>query len=85
MFDQGDVKEKYRVDWEPRYLAYIFIDGELLQDILVKEGLARVAYVQEPNTTYLNLLENSEASAKMNMVGIWSIENYVLENTYNQQ
>lgn len=47
-YDQGDKKDRYG-----RALGYIFVDGTLLQKTLVREGLARVAYVKEPNTKYL--------------------------------
>ena len=75
MFDQGDIKENaadHKPGWEPRYLAYVFVDGQLVQDILVREGLAKIAYVYEPNTTYLGQLQQSEACAKSELVGIWS-------------
>ena len=69
MLDNGDSKDHY-----DRVLAYVFVDGELVQDILVREGLARIAYVSEPNTTYLEQLTASENSAKQQGIGIWSVE-----------
>lgn len=59
MLDKGERKDHY-----DRILAYVFVDGELVQDILVKEGLAKVAYVKEPSTKYLKQLQESEKEAK---------------------
>ncbi|MGP3748240.1 thermonuclease family protein [Bacillus sp. 3A_MP1] len=35
-----------------------------VQETLLKEGLARVAYVYEPNTKYIDLLKKDEQEAK---------------------
>lgn len=77
MFDNGNEKDKY-----DRFLVYVFVDGELIQDILVREGLARVAYVHEPSTTYLQQLEQSQAHAKQQKTGIWSIDGYVTDRGF---
>lgn len=76
-YDQGDKKDRYG-----RALGYIFVDGTLLQKTLVREGLARVAYVKEPNTKYLLELEEEQEKAKNKSVGIWSIPGYVIERGY---
>src|SRR5699024_2967862 len=39
-FDVGEKQDKYG-----RNLAYIYVDGDMLNNILVREGLAKVAYV----------------------------------------
>ena len=59
MLDRGPAADKY-----DRLLAYIFIDDRLLQDVLIREGLARVAYINEPSTTYLQQLQESQEMAK---------------------
>ncbi|EKB7620534.1 thermonuclease family protein [Enterococcus faecalis] len=71
-YDQGDKKDRYG-----RALGYIFVDGTLLQKTLVSEGLARVAYIKEPNTKYLLELEEAQEKAKNESLGIWSILGYV--------
>ena len=76
-YDQGDKKDRYG-----RALGYIFVDGTLLQKTLVREGLARVAYVKEPNTKYLLELEQAQEQAKNESLGIWSIPGYVTERGY---
>lgn len=72
LYDQGEKIDRYG-----RTLGYIFVDGTLLQEILVREGLARVAYVKEPNTKYLMELEQAQEQAKKELLGIWSISGYV--------
>lgn len=67
-FDVGQKKDKYG-----RYLAYVYVDGEMLNNILVREGLAKVGYVYPPNTRYLSELEDSQDKAKSEQIGIWSI------------
>lgn len=71
-YDKGDKTDRYG-----RALGYIFVDGTLLQKMLVSEGLARVAYVKEPNTKYLAELEQALEQAKSESLGIWSIPGYV--------
>lgn len=68
-YDKGDKTDRYG-----RALGYIFVDGTLLQKTLVSEGLARVAYVKEPNTKYLEELEKAQEQAKSQLIGIWSIQ-----------
>ncbi|MFD2308746.1 thermonuclease family protein [Enterococcus termitis] len=68
-----------------RLLSYVFVDGELLQDILVKEGLARVAVYDSNNVRFLSTLEKSAEIAKNNKVGIWSIDGYVTNHGYNYE
>lgn len=68
-FDVGEKKDKYG-----RYLGYIYVDGEMLNNILVREGLAKVAYVYPPNTRHLDTLEESQEKAKEEEIGIWSLD-----------
>ena len=68
-----------------RLLAYIWIDGQNFNQMIVKEGLARVGYIFEPNTKYLNDLKRNEAYAKENKLNIYSIENYVTDKGFNMK
>lgn len=79
-FDVGE-----RVDKYGRLLAYVYVDGKMVQETLLEEGLARVAYVYPPNTRYLDQLQNLQQIAQNEAVGIWSIENYVQENGFHPQ
>lgn len=76
-YDKGDKTDRYG-----RALGYIFVDGTLLQKTLVSEGLARVAYVKEPNTKYLEELEKAQEQAKSQLIEIWSIPGYVTERGF---
>lgn len=76
-YDKGDRTDRYG-----RTLGYIFVDGTLLQKTLVREGLARVAYVKEPNTKYLSELEQAQEQAKSESLGIWSISGYVTDKGF---
>lgn len=59
-----------------RLLAYVYVDGERFNDALLREGLARVAYIYPPNTRYLDELEAVQQKAKEEGKGIWSVEDY---------
>ena len=67
-YDIGTHKDKYQRD-----LIYVWVDGQLVQEILVRDGLAQVAYVYQPNTRYLNYLEASQKEAKEAKIGLWSL------------
>lgn len=67
-----------------RLLAYVYKDGELINKELIEKGLARIAYVYEPNIKYLDELREAEKRARVQKNGIWSIENYVTDNGFNQ-
>ncbi|WP_404407654.1 thermonuclease family protein [Jeotgalibacillus malaysiensis] len=77
-FDVGE-----RVDRYDRLLAYVYVDGVSVQETLVREGLARVAYVYPPNTRHLDSLKAAEDEAKAAGRGIWSVENYAQEDGFD--
>lgn len=79
-FDVGD-----RFDDYDRLLAYIYVDGESVQEQMIRAGLARVAYVFPPNTRYLDQFEQAEQIAKENRVGIWQYENYSTNRGFNAE
>lgn len=78
-FDIGEKEDKYG-----RLLAYIYIDGESVQEKLIEEGLARVAYIYPPNTKHLDPYKAAEEKAQQAGIGIWSIEDYVTNRGFNQ-
>ncbi|MBS2968509.1 thermonuclease family protein [Metabacillus sp. KIGAM252] len=67
-----------------RLLAYIWIDGEMYNERLLKEGLARVA-VYPPNTKYLDQFKEVEAKAKKEERKIWSLENYATDRGFEEE
>ncbi len=67
-------KDKY-----DRYLAWIWIDDNLLQEGLVLNGLAET-YMLQNNYRYAGILQLAEEKAKENKIGIWSRNVIVTEN-----
>jgi len=59
-----------KLDKYNRHLVWIWVDEYLLQDDLIKEGLAEVAYLYD-EYKYTGTLENHQTIAKVNKVGIW--------------
>lgn len=68
-----------------RLLAYFYVDGKMVNKMLLEKGLARVAYVYAPNTKYLNEFEAIQKNAQQKEVGIWSIENYVTSRGFAEK
>lgn len=64
-----------------RLLGYLYSDGESIQEVLLREGLARVAYVYN-DKRHLDRYRELEREAKRFEKGIWSIENYVTEKGF---
>lgn len=77
-FDIGQKYDKYG-----RLLAYIYIDGESVQEKLLAEGLARVAYVYPPNTRHLDNYEKVQNEAKKKGLGIWTLEDYATDRGFD--
>lgn len=81
-FDSNsDKKDKY-----DRYLAWIFVDDNLLQAELIKNGLAEVAYLYG-DYKYTDLLKDYEQTAINSKVGKYSsVDNssYTKNNTEKQ-
>lgn len=66
--DKSDKKDKY-----DRILAYVFVDDYLLEDLLVTNGYAEVAYLYD-DYKYADLLKDKESVAKAKRIGIWNEE-----------
>jgi micrococcal nuclease len=79
-FDIGPQKDKYG-----RLLAYVYVDGKMLQEELLKQGLARVAYVYPPNTRYVDQFKEIQKEAQQQGIGIWQVENYVQDDGFNPE
>lgn len=71
-------KDKY-----DRYLAWIWVDDVLLQNLLVEEGLAEI-YMLQNNYKYAGILQESEEIAKNNKLRIWSEEDNNSVSKINQ-
>lgn len=70
-------------DEHGRLLAYIWADGHNFNKHMIDKGFARVAYVNPPNTKYLEEFQQAEEIAKLNGANIWSIEGYVTESGFD--
>ncbi|GKU80845.1 thermonuclease family protein [Niallia sp. NCCP-28] len=79
-FDIGQNRDKYG-----RLLAYVYADGEMVQKQLLQKGLARVAYIYDPNTRYVDVFTTIQKKAQKLGVGIWSVENYVQEDGFHKE
>jgi micrococcal nuclease len=79
-FDIGPNRDKYG-----RLLAYVYIDGKMIQEELLKNGLARVAYVYPPNTRYIDQFRALQEKAQKKGIGIWEIENYSQEDGFHPE
>lgn len=66
-FDRGQRTDKYG-----RYLAYVYANGRMVNEAVVRQGLARVAYVYPPNNTYQQMLLTSQSKAQAQKLNIWS-------------
>lgn len=60
-----------KTDKYDRALAWVFVDGKLLQQLLVREGYAKVTYLYG-DYKYTDLLKKEEQKAKSNKLKIWS-------------
>lgn len=74
VYDKGDSKDKFN-----RELAYIFVDGKCIQTELLREGLAIVRYVKEPNTALYDEFKQAESEARSQRKGVWAIVDYVVQ------
>ncbi|OQM44283.1 nuclease [Anoxybacillus sp. UARK-01] len=77
-----DVRER---DKYGRLLAYVWIGNKMLNELLLEQGYARVAYVFEPNTKYVDEFRKIQEKAREKQLGIWSIENYATDQGFNDQ
>ena len=66
-------KDKYG-----RVLAWVTIDGTLLQEHLVEKGYAKVAYLYE-DYKYNDIIIEKEKIAREEKVGVWGIKEEIVE------
>lgn len=77
----NNVKLEYDIEKRDQYgrlLAYVYIDGKMLNEMLLEKGLARVV-VFPPNTKYVDEFKAIQKQAQAKEIGIWSLENYNAE------
>lgn len=76
----GPERDKYN-----RLLVYLWIGDKIFNQMLLENGLARVAYVYDPPYTHYDAFVAAEKKAKDAKLGIWSIPGYVIEDGYNEE
>lgn len=64
-YETGNRTDKYN-----RLLAWVFVDDQLLQSMLIEKGLAKVDYIYG-DYKYTNRLYVAEENAKSKRVGMW--------------
>lgn len=79
-FDIGQNRDKYS-----RLLAYVYADGQMVQELLLEKGLARVAYIYQPNVRYVDKFNDLQRISRDKALGIWSIENYAQDNGFHPE
>ncbi|WP_035098415.1 thermonuclease family protein [Anoxybacteroides tepidamans] len=77
-----DVRERDRYG---RLLAYVWIGKQMLNELLLEKGYARVAYVFEPNTKYVDEFRQIQETARKKKLNIWSIENYATDRGFRDE
>lgn len=74
-------RDKYK-----RLLAYVYTeDGISVQEQLLKNSLARVAYIYDPNTKHVDWFKSIQKTAQKSATGIWSVEDYVTNRGYDKE
>lgn len=63
----------YKYDKYGRMLAWVFVDGDLLQSKLVENGYAKTAYLYG-DYTYTEDIKKLEKIAKSKKIGMWGID-----------
>ncbi len=80
LFDRGPETDKY-----DRLLAYVFVDGVLLQEAILSEGYGAIRYVNPPNDTLEDELRAIQKEAEQQKKNIWSHEGYFENNRFNAE
>lgn len=66
--EKSDKEDKYG-----RLLAWVWVDGVLFQDELIKNGYAEVAYLYG-DYKYASLLKDHQSVAEASKIGVWNEE-----------
>ncbi|MEK5079435.1 thermonuclease family protein [Solibacillus sp. FSL W7-1436] len=80
LFDKGPETDNY-----DRLLAYVFVDGVSLHEILLSEGLAAVRYVNKPNDTLEEELLEIQQQAEKEELNIWAHDNYLQRDGFHPE
>lgn len=67
-----------------RYIGHVFVSGQNLNRLLLKNGYARMAY-KYAKYAYEDTYQAAEAEAKEKRLRIWSVKGYVREDGYHPE
>jgi micrococcal nuclease len=67
--------DRERIDPYGRFLAYVYVDDRLLNEALIREGLARASLRFNYAERFKRIFRNAEAEAQTAARGIWSVQN----------
>ncbi|ARI78622.1 thermonuclease family protein [Halobacillus mangrovi] len=76
----GPKRDKYG-----RLLAYLWIDGENFNQMLLEQGLARLAYVYDPPYTHYEAFVKAQNRAANANKNIWSMDGYVTDSGFSEK
>ena len=76
-------RDQSKTDRYGRLLAYVWADGKMINQELLRQGLARVAYIYEPDTRYVETFQEIEAEAKEKKIGVWETTGYATERGFD--
>ena len=74
--ENSDKTDKY-----DRLLAWVFVDGTLLQKELIEKGYAKIAYLYD-DYKYTKELESAQELASVKNIGVWNEE---LKNKFDNE
>ncbi|MFB7156196.1 MULTISPECIES: thermonuclease family protein [unclassified Lysinibacillus] len=80
VYDVGPETDNY-----DRLLAYVFIDDVMLQESLLKEGLAAVRFIHKPNNTFEDEFREIQQDAEKEKLNIWSHQNYFQKDGFHPE
>ena len=70
-----------KIDKYDRLLAWVFVDGTLLQKELIEKGYAKIAYLYD-DYKYTKELESAQELASVKNIGVWNEE---LKNKFDNE
>ncbi|ALS21468.1 MULTISPECIES: thermonuclease family protein [Paenibacillus] len=76
---ERDVSQRDRYG---RILAYVYVDDQMFNEVLLEKGLARVS-VFPPDVKYVDRFREIQKKAQKARLGIWSIEDYASDHGYD--
>lgn len=83
IYYEYDLKSS-KLDKYGRHLVWLFTDQGLLQEALINNGYAKVAYIYA-RYKYIPLLQIKEEIAATNKFGIWQYNNLINDNTSSKK